>query len=203
MPDESSQLGALLVFAHADEAVAFEQSGIPHLVSGVGKVNATFALSRALLSGARRRAGRVVVLGTAGAVSDEVSLDAVYRVTEVIQHDFSLDSPVLELSGTVSGSLADKTAVLATGDTFVQDDEARQRIAGLGATLVDMEGYAFATVCQALGVPLEMYKAPSDFADSGTTQEEWDEIVFAKSTQLLRFLEAQLPELLAPIETSV
>ena len=31
----------LIVFAHADEAECFAQAGVPHLVTGVGKINAT------------------------------------------------------------------------------------------------------------------------------------------------------------------
>jgi len=36
----------LLVFAQADEATAFAEAGIPNLVTGVGKINATIELSR-------------------------------------------------------------------------------------------------------------------------------------------------------------
>jgi len=196
----------LLVFAHEDEAAAFAAAGVPHLVTGVGKINATFALTNALL--AARAAGspvdRVVVLGTAGAVSDEARLDTVYRITSVVQHDFSLPSPRLELAGgegaagTSEGSgAADAAAVIATGDVFVQDDAQRVVLAAAGATLVDMESYAYAVVCARLDVPLEIFKTPSDFADSSTTQDEWDGVVVSKSQQLFNFAQDRLPELFA------
>lgn len=183
--------GSLLVFAHADEAAAFAEAGVPHLLTGVGKVNAALELTRAILEA---RAGaesldRVVVLGTAGAVSDEVRLDAVYQISSVVQHDFSLPSPRLELGGEPIA----QTAVIATGDVFVQDDEQRVALAAAGATLVDMETYAYASVCARLDVPLRVFKTPSDFADSSTTQEEWDGVVVSNSRQLFEFASDRLP----------
>ena len=177
-----SERHPLLVFAHADEASAFE--GVPHLVTGVGKVNAAVSLAAALREGSIER---VIVLGTAGVVgegADRLSLDTVYQVTGLVQHDFSLPSPTVVPAGEV---LLAETATMATGDQFVKDDAQRSHIAGLGAQLVDMEGYAYASLCARLGVSLQIFKIPSDFADSSTTDEEWDEIVFAKSRQLRAF----------------
>lgn len=190
---------SLLVFAHSDEAEAFAQAGVSHLITGVGKINATLGLTEALLGGrtsdavAGRHIDRVVVLGTAGALSDEARLDTVYQIESVVQHDYSLPSPTLKLSGPV---VTAHTAMLATGDVFVQSDTQRAALAELGATLVDMETYAYAAVCERLGVPLQVFKAPSDFADSSTTQDEWDGIAGTKSEQLLAFVRQELPELL-------
>lgn len=183
----------LLVFAHADEAECFVEAGVPHLVTGVGKINAALTLSQAILTAEPGSLERVVVLGTAGAISDEARLDTVYQVTGVVQHDFSLPSPTVEPAGDV---ITQNTAVIATGDVFVQDDTQRETIAGLGARLVDMESYAYAVVCERLGVPLQLFKVPSDFADSDTTQDEWDGVVVSKSRQLLDFVAEHLPELL-------
>lgn len=189
----------LLVFAHADEAAAFAEAGMPHTVTGIGKINATLALTHALLT-AEAPIERVVVLGTAGAVGDDARLDTVYQIIEVVQHDFSLPSPRLELAPFNPGSEAVgtiETAVIATGDVFVQDDAQRAALASAGATLVDMETYAYATVCAHLGVPLQVFKTPSDFADSSTTQSEWDEVVVSNSEQLFAFAQKNLPDLLA------
>ena len=183
---------SLLVFAHSDEATAFAQAGVPHLLTGVGKVNAAMSLTDAIFAAGLRDIERVVVLGTAGVVSDGPSLDLVYQISAAVQHDFSLPSPRLE----PAGQLLTETAVIATGDVFVKSDEQRQLIAELGATLVDMETYAYASVCARLGVPLQVFKAPSDFADSSTTDEEWDTVVFTKSDQLFAFAQARLPDLL-------
>lgn len=178
----------LLVFAHRDEATAF--ADVPHLVSGVGKVNAATSLAAALAAG---DVARVVVLGTAGVVGDgedRLDLNTVYQVTAVVQHDFSLPSPELRPSGEIV--LPSHTATIATGDVFVKDDGQRAHIQGLGADLVDMEAYAYAAMCERFGVPLQLFKIPSDFADSSTTDEEWDTIVFRKSEQLREFWDGQL-----------
>ncbi|WP_053386876.1 phosphorylase family protein [Leucobacter japonicus] len=184
-----SDLTTLLVFAHRDEASAF--ADVPHLVTGVGKINASVSLAAEL---AERPVDRVVVLGTAGVVSDapdRPSLDEVYQIAGVVQHDFSLPSPELAPTGAVILP-TESTAVIATGDVFVQNDDQRATIAGLGANLVDMEAYAYASVCARFGVALQLFKIPSDFADSSTTDEEWDTIVFRKSEQLRAFWEERL-----------
>lgn len=183
----------LLVFAHTDEAEAFAARGVAHLITGVGKINGALHLAEAILAADAKSLDRVVVLGTAGAVSDSVRLDTVYQIEAVVQHDFSLPSPRIALAGE---PVTEQTAVIATGDVFVQNDAQRAQLAALGAGLVDMESYAYAAVCKRLGVPLEIFKAPSDFADSSTTQEEWDGAAGPKSLQLFDFVAVHLPELL-------
>lgn len=184
-----SQSPTLLVFAHRDEASAF--ADVPHLVTGVGKIHAAVELSAALAA-ATTPIERVVVLGTAGVVGDgddRLCLEHVVQITGVVQHDFSLPTPMLTPAGPVR---LERTATIATGDVFVKDDEQRAHISGLGATLVDMESYAYTSVCARFGVALELFKIPSDFADSATTDEEWDTIVFRKSEQLRAFWDAEL-----------
>lgn len=179
----------LLVFAHGDEASAF--ADVEHLVTGVGKINAATSLAAALAGGGVER---VVVLGTAGVVgegSHRLDLDTVYQVTGLVQHDFSLPSPALEPTGEVVLPESQR-AVMATGDVFVKNDAQRAHIASLGAALVDMEGYAYAAVCARFGAALQVFKVPSDFADSSTTDAEWDEIVFRKSEQLRAFWDERL-----------
>lgn len=174
----------LLVFAHSDEAAAFEN--VPHLVTGVGKINAAVGLADVLAEGI---IDRVVVLGTAGVVGDgddRLDLDTIYQVTGFVQHDFELESPTIEPDAEVIVP-AEHTTVMATGDQFVSDDSQRATISGLGAKLCDMEGYAYAAMCERFNVPLQVFKVPSDFADSSTTQDEWDQIVFHKSEQLRAF----------------
>lgn len=183
----------LLVFAHGDEAAAFAEAGVPHLLTGIGKINAAIALTDAIIGAGAGGVERVVVLGTAGALSEAARLDTVYQVTAAVQHDFSLPSPRIEIVG---GDPVAETTTIATGDVFVQDDAQRATLAALGATLVDMETYAYARVCERLGIPLQVFKTPSDFADSSTTMEEWDGIVVSKSRQLFDFAAERLPELL-------
>ncbi|MGO3147058.1 MAG: phosphorylase family protein [Leucobacter sp.] len=183
-----SKQSALLVFAHEDEASAFKD--VPHLVTGVGKINAVVSLTKALATGG---IDRVVVLGTAGVLGaadeERPSLDTIYQVTTLLQHDFSLASPAIHTTG---DTVLKHTTTMATGDQFITSDAQREYISGLGAQLVDMEGYAFASACERFGVPLQLFKIPSDYADSSTTMEEWDEIVVTKSQQLREFWDARL-----------
>jgi len=187
----------LIVFAHVDEAEAFARAGIEHLITGVGKINATLELTRAILGRGVDRIGGVIVLGTAGAVSPDARLDTVYRVSAAMQHDYALPSPTIELPGGESDSFP--PAVIATGDVFVQSDAQRDELAARGAMLVDMESYAYARVCEQLGVPLRIFKTPSDFADDETTMDTWDEAVLSNSEQLLAFAREHLPELFVPV----
>lgn len=185
---EPNQPRSLLVFAHADEAAAFHD--VEHLVTGVGKVQAATELTRALTTSG---ASRVTVLGTAGMIDDAFELDTVYRIQRVLQHDFSLPSPVHELPLLTSEShqLASvPVATIATGDVFVTSNEQRVTLAAAGAGLVDMEIYAYAHVCARLGVELQAFKVPSDFADDETTQQSWDDIVHRKSEQLRVFADS-------------
>lgn len=204
MPD-----GRLLVFAHEDEAQAFER--VPHFITGIGKVSAAVALAKLLADNPVRE---IIVLGTAGLIDDSLDINTVYRVRRALQHDLAFNPPVAELGfeGAVNmrgaspgktgqqfprqdgesldDSKDDKTAVIATGDTFVTDDMVRQRLAEQGAGLVDMESYAFAALASGFQVPLRIFKVPSDFADSNTTDETWDDVVARKSQELLEFADS-------------
>ena len=193
----------LLVFAHADEAQAF--AGVPHLITGIGKVNAAAKLGQRLAQG---DVSEVVVLGTAGMLDDSLDLSTVYRVNVGLQHDFEFASPAAvmgadggvqfvapevwmrdgaSLVGTEASNAGEATATIATGDVFVKDDGLRAALTGQGAQLVDMESYAYAVLCHTFGVSLRIFKVPSDFADSATSHETWDDIVARKSSELLQF----------------
>lgn len=179
----------LLVFAHRDEAHAF--SDVPHLITGVGKINAATLLAKtlsdALLAGTPYT--QLTVLGTAGIVGGNLHLDSVVEVTAAVQHDFSLPSPTLSCGSAITEKPTQfvPTATIATADVFVQDDKQRQKIAELGAELCDMEVYAYLQTAAIFDTPIRVFKVPSDFADSNTTQDEWDAIVFRKSAQLREF----------------
>lgn len=171
--------------------------GAASRAAGSAVLDAIGAVSQGVSSGAATRAPhscgpgieRVIVLGTAGLISDAdeaPSLDTVCQVTAAVQHDLSLPSPRLVFRGEEILPV-EETAVIATGDVFVSDDAQRARIADIGASLVDMETYAYASVCERFGVELQVFKVPSDFADSSTTDEEWDTVVFRKSEQLRAF----------------
>lgn len=163
----------LLVLAVKEEA-QFLGNDVPILLTGMGKVNAATALA-AVLARDVRPSG-VVNLGTAGALRP--GWTGTHVIGTVIQHD--LDSDVLHtLTGETYGpplTLGDGTGpVLATGDSFIADEAARERLAAR-APLVDMEGYALAAAAEPAGVPLRIVKHVSDDAGEGAART-WRETV--------------------------
>ena len=164
----------LLVVAVAEEA-AHLNGGLPVLLTGMGKVNAGVALATVLARGPLPAV--VVNLGTAGALRP--GLEGTHEIGAVIQHD--LDSEVLRtLTGATFGAPLTLDAgrtrpVLATGDLFVAEESARQRLAER-ADLVDMEGYAVASAALAAGVPVRLVKHVSDEAGEGAART-WRESV--------------------------
>jgi len=163
----------LLVLAVREEA-QYLGSGLPVLLTGMGKVNAATALATVLARGPRPSG--VVNLGTAGALRP--GWTGTHVIGTVIQHD--LDSRVLRnLTGETYGApltLVDAGGpTLATGDSFISDEASRERLAAQ-APLVDMEGYALAAAADRAGVPLRIVKHVSDDAGEGAART-WRESV--------------------------
>lgn len=173
----------LLVAAHADELAAFEPEipGFDRLLTGIGKLKATYALTRALDAA---HYDEIVVVGTAGAVDPDLQ-PGVYEIDATVQHD------VQDLAGVLGQhialpqrvTLAARGVTIATGDSFVDDAVVVETVRGLGARMVDMESYAYAWVAAQFGVPIRILKAVSDRAQDGAT-ELWDTAVFDCSREL-------------------
>ncbi|MET9954282.1 nucleosidase [Streptomyces sp. NPDC006339] len=179
----------LLVLAVKEEAQHLD-TDLPVLLTGMGKVNAATALATVLARGTRP--SEVVNLGTAGALRP--GWTGTHVVGTVVQHD--LDGELLAtLTGETYGApltLPDGgDVVLATGDAFIADDAARERLA-LRAALVDMEGYALATAAGLAGVPLRMVKHVSDEAGDGAARS-WRESVAACARALADWAAAHTP----------
>ncbi|MEJ1088131.1 nucleoside phosphorylase [Microbacterium sp. Mu-80] len=180
----------LLVAALASELQAFpaELPGFDRLVTGPGKMMATYGLTRALDAAPY---DEIVVVGTAGAVSDAVA-SGIHDVSAAIQHD------VQDLEGVIGQHVSLPARVetgragltIATGDIFVDDADAVARISALGGVLVDMETYAFVWVAHRFGVPIRVVRVVSDRAQDGATQV-WDDVVAACSAQLWEFMQRE------------
>ncbi len=172
----------LLVAALESELVAFPAAldGFDRLVTGPGKLQAAHALTRALDA---RDYDEVLVVGTAGAIADDAG---VFEVGAAIQHDVSdIDGiagqhvslpPRVEIDGSAG-------VTIATGDHFVDDADTVAEIRRLGASLVDMETYAYIWVAQQYGVPIRVLKAVSDRAQDDAITD-WRAAVTACSAQL-------------------
>lgn len=163
----------LLVVACEEEAAHLGDS-LPVLLTGIGKINASVALATVLARG--ERPAEILNLGTAGALRP--GWEGTHEIVRVLQHD--IDTPVLRaLTGRTYGAPIALTEadgpVLATGDLFVSDPAARDRLAE-HADLVDMEGYAIATVAQRAGVPVRLIKHVSDEAGAGADRSWRDSV---------------------------
>ena len=157
-------------------------------VTGPGKLQATYALTRALDAADY---DEIVVVGTAGAI--DARLDGtVYEIDAAIQHD------VTDIDGIVGQhvslprrvELGREGVTIATGDHFVDDAEAVMVIRPLGAGLVDMETYAYAWVAAQFGVPIRVIKAISDRAQDDAITD-WRTAVTACSAQLREYMRVE------------
>lgn len=175
----------LVVAATRDEA-RYVPEGLPLLVIGLGKVAAATSMAGWLGAATPLPDGfEVINIGSAGALRDGVS--GLHLPGTVINHDLSAEllagmgvrvEDSLDIDG--GGDL-----VLATGDTFIADQDARAALAQR-ASLVDMEGFAVAWACRRAGVRVRLVKHVSDNADS--TALDWPELVDASARALADWL---------------
>ena len=155
----------LLVAALEAELVAFpaDLPGFDRLVTGPGKLQATYALTRALDAADY---DEIVVVGTAGAIDPRLDGDRLRRRRgdPARRHRHRRHRRPARLAARRASSSAREGVTIATGDHFVDDAEAVAVIRPLGAGLVDMETYAYAWVAAQFGVPIRVLKAVSDRA---------------------------------------
>lgn len=154
----------------------FERIGAPLLFTGVGKVNATHALTRRLteyrLAGARLP--HVVNFGTAG--SQRHATGAVIECTTFIQRDMDVtglgfplgqtpfeDLPArLEVAGAFTGL---QHGLCGSGDSFVITACAHD------CDVLDMEAYALAKVCLFERCAFSAVKYVTDGADHAASHD--------------------------------
>ena len=197
----------LLVVAATRAEAAHVPAGVEVVVTGIGKTAAAVATTRALArraqagqvaqagqSGHGHGRGRgaggglagltVVNLGTAGALRD--GLAGLHEVGTVLNHDMNADAVrALGYDPQELLRISEAPVVLASGDLFVTDPAVRERLAER-AHLVDMEGYAVAYACRALGVDVRVVKHVSDNADE--TALDWPAMVDHSARALAEWL---------------
>lgn len=155
------------------------------LFTGVGKINATHALTQYLVRNKHIR--RVINYGTAGAAYG-VKKGELVKCTSFLQGDMDC-SLITDGAGVtfaddkaVAGVLNFGTdgAVCRTQDQFVTDLDAldmfQHLLEGRKFNCVDMEAYALAKVCAYMDRDFICYKYISDDADS-SADDEWEENV--------------------------
>jgi len=159
--------------------------------TGVGKINATFAITKAII---QTGATEVINFGTAGSVNGKhtglVEVDTILQrdmVAEPLaprgetpyqQDDFA--HAIILNSGT--------NITLGTGDSFVNTDDPWFKYADID--IVDMEGYALAVVCAKLGVKFRCFKYISDNANENA-QNDWESSLKNGEIAFLNWLQNQ------------
>lgn len=162
---------ALFVFALDSEAGdVFHE--VNKLITGIGKVSAAIALTRAIH---RHRPSLIINLGSAG--SNHFSKGEVICCTRFIQRDMDVRGlgfelyetplsgipPVLEYGLTLDGC---KQGIVGTGDSFEMNH------AVTAYNLVDMEAYPLALIARQENIPFLCLKYISDGAD-GEAADDW------------------------------
>lgn len=145
--------------------------------TGVGKINATFALTKTLCQPWPYKPTEVINFGTAGAVKKGVK--GLVEVDTIIQRDMLATpleprgiTPYAEPSGIDHAIMlhSNTDITLGTGDSFVSEHDPWFEYANID--IVDMEGYALAVVCAKMGIKFRCFKYISDNAD-GNAEFDW------------------------------
>lgn len=188
------------VLRHLSDVLRFEECGrtvyqgllngeqTAVVICGLGKVNAAAGTQYAI---DHFTPERIVNLGVAGGLDASMSVGQVYSISKCFQCDFDLsdinhtpkgtpdeyDSPFFELSNFPTSQLSNlPTAIVSTGDSFVNGDPDRDFVYGeMGAWLRDMELAAIAHVCKRAGVRCCALKSVSDvhFPDRPPPTEQY------------------------------
>ena len=181
----------LVVFALPEESDgAFEAAGVPVLYCGVGKINATRALTRELLRYASAGEPPPLVLNFGSAGSRTHDPHRFFGCHRFVQRDMDASGLGFALGATpfdpapaclefptVFASLPPATC--GSGDSFATGD------VGIACDVVDMEAYALAKVCWHERAPFGCVKYVTDGADEAAAQH-WKDNVHKSALEFLR-----------------
>jgi len=154
----------------------FEKAGIRMIYTGIGKVNASYVLTKAIIA---NRPKLVINFGTAGSVAFQRG--EMVSLTAFVQRDINL-SPLGFANGETPFEKVPrvlqsknwfeqlKSATCGTGDNF------ETAHAGEEYNVVDMEAYALAKVCHLEQIDFAAVKFISDGADEDASAH-WEESV--------------------------
>ncbi len=181
----------LVVMAMTEEAQGqFEAVRSPVLFTGIGKVNASWSLTRRIveLSAAGAAPQLVLNFGTAGSATFQTG--SVVACRHFVQNDMDVRGLGFALGQTPFEDdpsrlefpevFADlRHGVCGSADRFDTGHE------GLSREVIDMEAFALAKVCQREGVPFACAKYISDGADHNAATD-WQSSLRHASVQFRR-----------------
>jgi len=176
--DDEELPTTLIVMALAIESQGlFAAHRVPVLYTGVGKINATLALSRKLAQyrSAGREPPRVLNLGTAG--SRRFARGALVECHHFVQRDMDVSALGFAPGHTPFDDIPARlefprrfaalpVGVCGSGDSF------ETGIPRVSCDVIDMEAYALAKVCQVEAVRFACAKYITDGADH-TAADDW------------------------------
>lgn len=190
------KLTTLLAIALQDE---FPNSAVPAgfdvVYTGVGKINATYELTKKLMLSHDEPPKEVINFGTAGSVNGKCS--GLVEVDVILQRDMITEpleprgvTPYQEASGIDHAIMlhSNSSITLGTGDSFVSEDDPWFEYANVD--LVDMEAYALAVVCAKMGVKFRCFKYVSDNANENS-KNDWKSSFKSAQKDWLKWLEAE------------
>jgi adenosylhomocysteine nucleosidase len=136
------------------------------LFSGIGKINATFCATQAILKYNPRR---IINFGTAGGITVGPGF---YQCKHFFQRDMDCTALNFKLGQTPYEEYEELNdgIICGSGDNFVTTS------LPFKLDIVDMEAYAIHKVCKKLNVDFLCYKYITDNADSKAAKD-WSEVV--------------------------
>jgi len=161
--------------------------------SGIGKVNA--GICTQILADIYK-IDAVINTGVAGSLKNEINIGDIVLSTDALYHDmdatgfgydpgvvprmetsvFQASKELLKLAKDVCAKVNPEVGIfegrVASGDQFISDKAAKERIIGqFGAYCTEMEGAAIAHVAYLNGIPFLIIRAISDKADNSATMD--------------------------------
>ena len=153
-------------------------------LTGVGKVNAAHAATKAILqyeNATGKLPDLVINYGTAGSITRYMK--GLVECTGFIERDMDctpLNFPKYETPFEDGENIIGETGILCgTGDSFVTDKN--QLVEDM--QIVDMEAYAIAKVCKNLNVPFRSFKYISDEANEDAGKD-WKECQWLEAEKI-------------------
>ena len=156
------------------------------LFTGVGKINASYVLTRYLTNHPEIKT--VINYGTCGGAYD-VTPGTLVKATTFLQGDMNCGNTLTKGPGITFGddeaisnvlNFGTDGVICRTQDQFCENFEAleifQHLVEGNKFNIVEMEAYALAKVCAMMGVNFICYKFVSDTADENAS-DDWHENV--------------------------
>jgi adenosylhomocysteine nucleosidase len=159
----------LIVFALKEEDCIGEYLGWTKVYTGVGKINASYSITKAI---EKYKPNKVINFGTAGGIN--LKKHCFIKIDKFIQLDMKCSQMLNKIYITPFendiGFIGENGTTCGTSDTFITDSTNLKGI----VDLVDMECYALAKICKAENILFESYKYVTDECN-GESLNDWKE----------------------------